>query len=360
MVKFNTPPEIVSGRRRFTELDALRGIAVISVAIYHYTIGYDYYYHLKSANKFYLNYGNFAVHLFFIISGFVIFMTLDNTKKGADFLVSRFSRLFPAYWAAIFITVIFLKLFPLPGLGNYTIKEVAVNLTMLTGFVKLRFIDGVYWTLKIELVFYFLMYVLFISKNLVRINLFCFIWLGISLISAVINIPLKRYLDSILILEYAPLFIAGINFYKIVKSQANLINHLLILLSFLVEIVNLLHVNQPSFPYNPFIAMVIVFVFYSVFYLFGYNRLSFIKLKILLFFGSISYSFYLIHDMVGQAIIYHIKKYSDAQIFYIPIAFLLTTLIASLVSFYIEKPAMKYIRDKYKKRKEQKAAELVS
>jgi peptidoglycan/LPS O-acetylase OafA/YrhL len=50
--------------------------------------------------------GYLGVNLFFVISGFVIFMTLDRTLVPLDFVISRTSRLFPAYWAAIIITMV--------------------------------------------------------------------------------------------------------------------------------------------------------------------------------------------------------------------------------------------------------------
>jgi peptidoglycan/LPS O-acetylase OafA/YrhL len=360
MVKYNNPPEIVSGHRRFTELDALRGVAVLTVALFHYSLAYDYHYHIKESGKFYLEYGNFAVYLFFVISGFVIFMTLDKTKKGADFIVSRFSRLYPAYWAAIFMTVIFLKLLPVPTLGNYTVKEIAVNLTMIEQVFKVRFIDQVYWTLKVELTFYILMFVLFLTKYLKKINLICFIWLGLSLISSLVNFPLKRIADAVFILEYAPFFIAGIGFYNLIKNRSNYISHLIIALSFLVNISWLYQGFDPEYNYSPTIAIIIAFCIYGIFYLFVYDHLSVLKNKALVFFGGISYSLYLIHNVIGYSIIYRLRMYINSEWFYIPVTLLITTSMAILLNMLVEKPAMKYIRDKYKKRKEQKAAELVS
>jgi peptidoglycan/LPS O-acetylase OafA/YrhL len=94
-------------RSRYLELDSLRGIAVLAVVLYHYTFAYDFHFKLFSDHKFYLYHGNLAVPLFFVISGFVIFLTLEKSKRKTDFLVSRFSRLYPSYWAAMFITIIF-------------------------------------------------------------------------------------------------------------------------------------------------------------------------------------------------------------------------------------------------------------
>jgi hypothetical protein len=47
-----------------------------------------------------------------MISDFVILMTLARTERAADFIVSRFSRLYPAYWASIALTLVVLWAFP--------------------------------------------------------------------------------------------------------------------------------------------------------------------------------------------------------------------------------------------------------
>ena len=86
------------------ELDALRGIAAFSVVLFHYTARYDSIYGHSNRLLFKFNYGHLGVNLFFIISGFVIFMTLDRTKSVIDFVVARFSRLYPAYWTALALT----------------------------------------------------------------------------------------------------------------------------------------------------------------------------------------------------------------------------------------------------------------
>ena len=49
--------------------------------------------------------GCLSVNRRFIISGFVTFMALERTTRLLDFLVSRYPRLFPAYWVALALTL---------------------------------------------------------------------------------------------------------------------------------------------------------------------------------------------------------------------------------------------------------------
>jgi peptidoglycan/LPS O-acetylase OafA/YrhL len=343
----NVTPVQTNQKFRYPELDALRGIAVLSVLFCHYTFGYDYHFKINGPNRVHFVYGFLAVHLFFIISGFVIFMTLERSKKKTDFLVSRFSRLYPAYWASILLTTLIITLFPIPTLGHYTVTEVLANFTMFQGFNKhIRLIDQVYWTLKFELTFYIIMYILYLTNNLKRITLFCFIWLAVSLASILFNIPGKKFLDVLLILRFAPLFIAGINFYRLKKNNKEIVSHILVFLSFLVELL-WAKLDTDLISYSS--VVIILFSFYAIFYLFVYRGLPWLNNKVLVFFGTISYSLYLLHNVIGHVIIYKLRAMLDSQLFYVPITFVLVVLLSVFVSFCIEKPAMKIIRNWYKK-----------
>lgn len=336
---------------RYPELDALRGIAVLSVMLYHYTFAYDFHYKLLSPNKFYLAHGNLAVPLFFVISGFVIFLTLERSKTKTDFVVSRFSRLYPTYWSSMFVTILVVTLLPVPTLGNYTLKEIGINLTMFQGFTKVRLIDQVYWTLKMELTFYIIMYILFLNKALKKIEWICVFWLAFSLVSSLWRIPLKKYFDVLFILEYAPMFIAGINFYRIKNNGPTVLNHVIIIASFLLECKWLL--LHPDENYG---SLAILAVIYAVFYLFTYQKLSWLSNRMLLFLGTISYSLYLLHNVIGYSIIYRIRQYTDVQAIYVIVPMIFSISIATLMTFYIEKPAIKFIRSSYKKWSTRKTA----
>ena len=76
---------------RLESVDALRGIAAVAVVLFHFTTRYDQLFIHREPLGFSVPWGHLGVNLFFMISGFVIFMTLDKTRRPADFVVSRFS-----------------------------------------------------------------------------------------------------------------------------------------------------------------------------------------------------------------------------------------------------------------------------
>jgi peptidoglycan/LPS O-acetylase OafA/YrhL len=339
--------ELENKAKRYQELDSLRGIASLSVVLFHFTYGYDNGINSISDNKFYFNYGYLGVQLFFLISGFVIFMTLEKTKKSADFIVSRFSRLYPAYWVAIITTVLITIILSVPSQhGIFTLKQVLVNFSMLQFWFKIKDVDGAYWTLAIELTFYAIMWSVFVLKKQKYITWFCLIWLLLSILFSTIEIPFENYIKIILILKYSPLFAGGIIFYLIKSKKPSLFYHILVLLSLGTEY---LFLSQQR---SDLIVYTIITTYYIVFYLFVYEKLRFLSNKISLFFGAISYTLYLIHENIGIAIIYWLKKIADFQLFYLPLSILIIVALASCITFYIEKPAMLWIRNYYKGRRE--------
>ena len=140
---------------RFEEIDVLRGLAALAVVIFHYS-GHC----VKFFGDFPFDFkiGARGVELFFLVSGFVIYFTLEKSRGLRDFAFSRFSRLYPVYWGTLTLVVaIDVLVFGTPmWWGGYF-----VNMTMLQKFVGFPDIDTVFWSLAVELCFYVIMAALF-------------------------------------------------------------------------------------------------------------------------------------------------------------------------------------------------------
>ena len=85
------------GSGRVLELDALRGLAALAVVFYHYTTRFDQLFGHTFPLPWSVSWGHYGVDLFFMLSGFVILMTLERTSDSWKFAWGRFSRLYPAY-----------------------------------------------------------------------------------------------------------------------------------------------------------------------------------------------------------------------------------------------------------------------
>ncbi len=132
-------------RGRLLELDCLRGIAATFVMFFHFTAG-----QAGIAYKWIFMGGCTGVELFFIISGFVIFLTIEKTTSYKTFLIARFARLFPAYWVCVTLTslvIISWLLFTKQTIIFPNVKDYLFNLTMLQSYFHVDNIDGVYWAM---------------------------------------------------------------------------------------------------------------------------------------------------------------------------------------------------------------------
>jgi peptidoglycan/LPS O-acetylase OafA/YrhL len=161
----NAAPAVRSGgRSRLTQLDALRALAAIAVMTYHYTHRFPQLYVPSVKPRFtnwHLDY--IPISVFFMISGFVIFMTLDRSSRLRDFVLSRLLRLYPMYLLAMAITFTAMHLF---GPANRAVgwKTVLRNLTLFQSWLGDggRNVDGVYWTIGVEVNFYVLISLAFL------------------------------------------------------------------------------------------------------------------------------------------------------------------------------------------------------
>ena len=286
-------------KSRLSELDALRGIAALMVVIGHYTARYnDFYTPINFPFKFI--YGGYGVQLFFLISGFVIFLTLNKTRHPLEFIISRFSRLYPAYWLSCFLTFTFISVFTLPDtIATPNIYEALINLTMLQRWLRVGNIDGVYWTLAVELSFYTIIFIVYLTNQLKRIELLTFCYLCFIVLTKIIEnnfeFTIINAIKVSLLLDYGNLFIAGIMFYKIIHEPKK-IHHLIIILCLAIEY--FLHSESSIF----------IAVYFLIFYLFTQGKLKFISLTPLIYLGSISYSLYLTHQIIGYILINNLEK----------------------------------------------------
>lgn len=315
---------------RFLELDALRGLAVLAVLLFHYSLRYREIFG-DNQQPFLLNfsYGYFGVHLFFIISGFVILMTIETTSKIRVFFFKRFARLYPVYWFSVLLTFAITSLVALPGRIESR-RVVLVNLTMFQGFLNIPDVDGAYWSLAMELAFYLLIALAAWLKWLKHAEIMGSIWLALAVLLQLTGITFQNPVLAVFKLffrDYAAFFVLGMMFYKLHK-QDHWRNHLIIGLCLAYETIFLGWLNAGA-----------MLLFIAIFYLLVYGKLGFFKNRWLVYIGTISYSLYLVHQNLGYAIIRGLETLglTSAWGLLIPIAAMIG--LATAMTFGIEKPA---------------------
>lgn len=335
-------PAIASAPARLVELDALRGIAATLVMLFHYTTRYDQLYGHASSPVLELPWGYLGVNLFFMISGFVIFMTLHRVRRPLDFMVSRFSRLFPAYWAAVLLTFLLTHAFALPH-KTVGVDTAAMNLFMLHGLVKIPNVDGVYWTLEIELIFYCMALMMFLTGRLDRVHAFLMALLGLRLgyylADKLAGIELSWTLSQLLILPYIAWFALGIMVYR--RTAAPDESPRLDWAVF-VTAIGLVGVVEG-------VGMALLACLFTIVLRLATNgRLPVLNNPLLIWLGAISYTLYLLHENIGWGVIRMAEQNGIAPSIAIAGAIGVALTLATGLTYLIERPAMKWLRAKYR------------
>lgn len=334
---------------RIKELDALRGIAALLVVFFHYNLL------LKENSLSIFKLDVTGVDLFFIISGFVIFMSISKINNGIDFIINRISRLYPAYWICVSITFLFFYFYQQEKFNLGYLLLYFKNLSMFQFYLQAKNIDESYWTLIIEMLFYLGILLLFYTKWLKYLKTIGVI-LCVSLVILTqyfFNIPIvEKIIYYIPILQFIPLFFAGITFYEIYTKKDQLIKQYLILILTAFSQIMLFHFAGKSryiIGYLEYSMMIIIY--FGLFTLFVNHKLNFLVSKISVFFGEISYALYLIHAYIAQEIFIPYLVNNMQINFWIAsflIAFPLMVLLASVITYYIEKPLSKRMKKQLK------------
>lgn len=323
---------------RIPELDALRGLAAIAIVLFHYTYRFGQIYAQPSSSVPALAQGQYAIYLFFMLSGFVILMSREKTVRPFDFLVSRFSRLYPTFWVAVCVSFAIVAIFSLPG-REVSLTSAIVNLTMLPQLLNIPLVDGVYWTLTIELMFYAAMFVLILLKLHRRIELVSAVWLMVLLLyqDVMPRLGLPTPLDYCVTLNGAACYIiAGMMFYKIKTHPRKWHLHAIVLFSFAVLVGN-----------GGWSLAVASALFYALFYAVVFGWLKSLAIRPLVFLGTVSYPLYLLHQNIGFVILRGFYSIGASPWVAIPIAVLIVLALATAVAFLLERPANSAIRRRY-------------
>ncbi len=324
------------------------------VLFYHFTRGYDSFFSHHDW-VLYPAWGEYGVHLFFMISGFVMLMMVERCKRPSDFIVARFSRLYPAYVVCLFISFFVVRAAGLPG-REVTGTQAVLNLLMIHQFFKIPPVDGAYWSLQVQFFFSGLLLVLFVSRRQRQVVRVVTVLVLLHLLDHAVA-PADRFqsgsaariailaVKQVLVLDYIPLFGCGMVVYRIRESGWRW-RYLPLLALFLAAAV----VGQPA------LGAIVIPVSLGLLWVATSRRGVRLIPSQLLFLGTIAYPLYLLHQNIGYAIIRHNYLTGGHAWGGILTAFCIVLGLATLISFTVEWPTMRWIREAYRARRRRAAA----
>jgi peptidoglycan/LPS O-acetylase OafA/YrhL len=332
-------------KHRLKPLDAFRGIAIISVLLYHFTYrwgplwpdwgpdwpkGRDFFGFVS--NHAWFAQGNRGVELFFIISGFVIFMTLEHCKSGWDFAIRRFARLYPTYIFCMSATYFGVMLF---GLDDFhrTVTQYLVGFTMLSDELHIGWIETACWSLQVEILFYIWVGLIYFYAR----RFFVPAWVGFCVFAT-----LYTRFDSSGGFFYfgAPdlcYFTAGMAFYGV---------HARLPKSFVYTFFASAFV-QYLFVWHglPLSAHLLIAGAVGLFVLFVNGKLDWLGGGVLGFVGLISYPLYLLHQHLGVSLIAILDRTPWLNGWpAVAITIAAATAAAALTHYAVELPSQKFVR----------------
>lgn len=153
----------MTAQHRIDHLDGIRGLAILLVLLYH---AFARWPDIVPFGESYIAVPLFAwgwlgVQLFFLVSGFVILMTLETCHGLRDFLYRRWIRLFPAMLLATAFLFLSAPFFHERPAGAPTLASLLPGLTFIDiKWYQLLFgwpekpLEGAFWSLYVEFKFY--------------------------------------------------------------------------------------------------------------------------------------------------------------------------------------------------------------
>jgi peptidoglycan/LPS O-acetylase OafA/YrhL len=308
---------------RLKFLDGLRAIAILMVMGFHYFVRWTpprspvnaYPYGGIGSHIPIFEYGYLGVELFFIISGFVISMTLFRCRTFGHFAWKRFARLFPTILLCSVLTFVLLTLLP-QGVFHPQMRDFFPSLSFTDPFIwsklfggNFETIDGAYWSLAIEVKFYLWIGILYFTVSGPRFFR-SVAWVFGVLVTAsalmhVLSLPHRWGLDFIFAAGSLPWFVAGIGFFALYRDQTSKIGWIL-----LIEAAAGLLALQMADPATSVAPLVALPLFYGLFLamLLRPAWVTWLASPPLAALGVASYSLYLLHQDIGVAVLAVFKQ----------------------------------------------------
>ncbi|MEO3801426.1 acyltransferase [Nonomuraea sp. B1E8] len=145
---------------RLAWLDALRGIGAMAVVAEHMLPWF-----MPQIRPYFFNVGVYGILVFFLVSGYIIPVSLERHGDVRAFWFSRFFRLYPLYLSVIVVVLGLAWWVPVREAVPRDATAIAAHATMLLDVVGVGGIADTMWTLSYEMVFYLLVTALFLLRG---------------------------------------------------------------------------------------------------------------------------------------------------------------------------------------------------
>ena len=366
--------------KRLNALDLSRGIASLGVVLWHWE--QFSYSGISSPNDFdraclpwystfriFYDYGGLGVDYFFILSGFIFFWLYrpsieDGSTTFRNFWVQRISRLYPLHFTTLVIVAL-LQMVYLAKQGSVFVYpkndlyHFCLNLVFASkwGFEEGMSFNGPVWSVSIEILLYFIFFLIAIVRMGQLVSCFT-----VSVLSFVLSLFSHYTFFS----AVSVFFLGGGVFHvtRLVPDGARKIKgtiYVITMLSWILTVVNLYIIDLTTMIPISNLSKIIQMGF-SSYVLFPLTVFSLARIEIdrgigflksVSWIGDITYSSYLLHFplqlIFGLAVGYGILS-SDfyTRPVYLAIFFAILIPLSHLTFSHFERPVQNMIRNKFR------------
>lgn len=347
--------------KRFELLDLFRFMAILMVMFYHYfsrwSVGHDSVDFYPYSNKYnFFLWGRMGVQFFFIISGFVIYMTLERASSLVDFAKKRLVRLWPSMLLLSTVTFLVFILFDSSSIfiDSHRVGNLLYSWTFLGKSLNtsgLTYIDGSYWSLWVEIQFYILAaLVYFLLQRFGKLAIFPFLLFSLAILVSLFKPIMADFNEVFNLFLYFNFFVMGVVFKELFRSSNPwsvkcLHWHAILYALLLLEWVYFADDGISKALDGLFIAAFYVFIFFAHRQWAPQHPLF----TTFVYLGEASYLSYLMHQNMGVLLIHKIG-YSGPLDFLVPIGVMvLMFALSTLLYKRFEKPVMAFLKHRFLK-----------
>ncbi|MCA9192102.1 MAG: acyltransferase [Planctomycetales bacterium] len=295
--------------------------------------------------------GPMGVAVFFLISGLLIPLSLQRLYVR-QFAIARIFRIIPTYAGCLLITISVLTLIHFLTNQPYDLKwsHAVAHFLMIRDFLWIAPIDGVVWTLEVEVKFYILCALLaplILQGQWQRILLLNFMVTALTVWLGKVSFPFNQenmrwyaamnsFYLTCMCLNY---LWCGVAFYWHLSGQITARALLLCTVLFNAMLVVQVQMNHISTP-----VTVTSYVGGLVLFAFGYlnSDWKWDRNRLINWIADISYPLYLVHAAIGYGLIHALHGVGLPVWLAVLAAIGLAVMIAQIVHLLIEKPCQVY------------------